>query len=95
MLQPWGHIEGGVRIGPRQGANQQVAFDPVRPVGRVGIGGYNPNYTTWTDERGRFRFDRVVPGPGTVARVVGKIYTGASSKLCLAGRNPSKSSRAE
>jgi protocatechuate 3,4-dioxygenase beta subunit len=76
VLQPWGQIEGGVRIGPRQGANQQVVFYPIRPEGRVGIGGYGYGYRTWTDERGRFRFDRVVPGSGTVARVVGKMYTG-------------------
>jgi beta-lactamase regulating signal transducer with metallopeptidase domain/protocatechuate 3,4-dioxygenase beta subunit len=76
VLQPWGMIEGGVRIGPRQGSNQEVVFHPIRPDGRVGIGGYGYGYTTWTDERGRFRFDRVVPGPGTVARVVGKIYAG-------------------
>jgi beta-lactamase regulating signal transducer with metallopeptidase domain len=76
VLQPWGQIEGGVRIGPRQGPNQEVVFYPTRPEGRVGIGGYGYGYWTHTDERGRFRFDRVVPGPGTVARVVGKMYTG-------------------
>jgi beta-lactamase regulating signal transducer with metallopeptidase domain/protocatechuate 3,4-dioxygenase beta subunit len=75
-LKPWGSIEGGVRKGPRLGANEQVVFYPTRPAGRVGIGGWGYGYTTRTDERGRFRFDRVVPGPGTVARVVGKIYTG-------------------
>jgi beta-lactamase regulating signal transducer with metallopeptidase domain/peroxiredoxin len=75
-LQPWGTIEGGVRIGPRFGPNEEVVFYPTRPEGRVGIGGWGYGYTTWTDERGRFRFDRVVPGPGTVARVVGKMYKG-------------------
>ena len=76
MLQPWGTIEGGVRIGPRFGSNEEVVFYPTRPEGRVGLGGWGYGYTTRTDERGRFRFDRVVPGPGTVARVVGKMYTG-------------------
>jgi len=76
VLQPWGQIEGGVRIGPRTGPNQQVEFHPTRPEGRVGIGSFGYGYWTHTDDRGRFRFDRVVPGPGTVARVVGKIYTG-------------------
>ena len=76
VLQPWGTIKGGVRIGPRLGPNEQVVFYPTRPEGRVGIGGWGYGYTTRTDERGRFRFDRVVPGPGTVARVVGKMYTG-------------------
>ena len=31
VLQPWGRIEGGVRIGPRAGSNEQVAFNPTRP----------------------------------------------------------------
>jgi beta-lactamase regulating signal transducer with metallopeptidase domain/protocatechuate 3,4-dioxygenase beta subunit/peroxiredoxin len=76
VLLPWGTIEGGARIGPRFGPNEQVVFYPTRPEGRVEIGGWGYGYTTRTDERGRFRFDRVVPGPGTVARVVGKMYTG-------------------
>jgi beta-lactamase regulating signal transducer with metallopeptidase domain/protocatechuate 3,4-dioxygenase beta subunit len=76
VLQPWGRIEGGVRIGPRQGANQQVALDAIWSKGRVEIGAYNSIYWTWTDERGRFRFDRVIPGRWAVARVVGKMYAG-------------------
>ena len=36
VLQPWGRIEGGVRIGPRFGSNEEVAFNPTRPS--VGAG---------------------------------------------------------
>jgi len=70
VLQAWGRIEGGVRIGARTGANQEVAFLPIRPAREAGIDRYSYGSWTWTDERGRFQFDRVVPGPGTVARVV-------------------------
>ncbi len=37
VLQPWGRIEGGVRIGPRSGSNQEVAFVPIRPKGKGGF----------------------------------------------------------
>ncbi len=40
VLQAWGQIEGGVRIGARIGANEQVVFHPIRPEGQVGIGDY-------------------------------------------------------
>ena len=76
VLRTWGRIEGGVRIGARLGANEQVVFDPIRPERETGIGGYEYGYRTWTDERGRFRFDRVAPGPGIMARVVEKRFPG-------------------
>ena len=95
VLRPWGQIEGGVRIGPRQGTNQQVVFRPIRPEGRVGISRFAYVYRTWTDERGRFRFDRVVPGSGTVVRVVGKMYTGGLIKAAavLAGDRRDRAGR--
>jgi beta-lactamase regulating signal transducer with metallopeptidase domain/peroxiredoxin len=70
VLQPWGGIEGGVRIGARLGVNQEVMYHPDRPSRRVGLGSFDYVYRTWTDERGRFQFDRVVPGSGIVVRVV-------------------------
>ena len=30
VLQPWGRIEGGVRIGPRFGSDEEVVFNPTR-----------------------------------------------------------------
>jgi 5-hydroxyisourate hydrolase-like protein (transthyretin family) len=80
VLQPWGRIEGGVRIGPRFGPDQEVTFRPIRLEGKGGIYGWNYNYTTRTDERGRFRFDRVIPGPGTVARVVVTEFAGGMTR---------------
>jgi peroxiredoxin len=70
VLQAWGRIDGGVRIGARFGPNQQVLFHPIRLQGESSLDSFSFGYWTQTDERGRFQFDRVVPGPGTVARVV-------------------------
>jgi len=69
-LQPWGKIEGEVRIGRQPAPNQQVEFNPalIQRGGRA----YNLTYgyTTLTDKLGRFAFDRVVPVAGTVWRTV-------------------------
>ena len=83
-----------MRIGPRYGATQEVMFLPARPERQVGLSHYDFQYTTWTDDRGRFQFDRVVAGPGTVVRVVRSNPNprGAFSQL-PAGRSASRSSR--
>jgi RNA polymerase sigma factor (sigma-70 family) len=69
VLQPWGRIEGVVRIGPRAGAKQTVAFRPTRPAS-TGQFVFDYDYWTHSDERGRFQFDRVIPVPGTVSRTM-------------------------
>jgi RNA polymerase sigma factor (sigma-70 family) len=69
MLQPWGQIDGGVRIGARAGSGQEVMFQSYPDVGRPGRAFISHEYRTTTDERGRFRFDRFIPGPGSVSRV--------------------------
>jgi peroxiredoxin/protocatechuate 3,4-dioxygenase beta subunit len=80
VLQPWGQIEGGVRIGPRSGSDQEVMFQPFRSEGKGRF--VSHGYSTQTDDRGRFRFDRVIPGPGRVSRVVvTKIGGGASRHM--------------
>jgi beta-lactamase regulating signal transducer with metallopeptidase domain/thiol-disulfide isomerase/thioredoxin/protocatechuate 3,4-dioxygenase beta subunit len=70
VLQPWGKIEGELRIGGQPGADQQVEFQPdaFQRGGRWYLFTYG--YTTSTDGRGRFMFDRVVPGRGTAWRVI-------------------------
>jgi RNA polymerase sigma factor (sigma-70 family) len=79
VLQPWGQIEGGVRIGPRQGVDQPVMFVPLGPEGRPGsVVAWR--YETRTDERGRFHFDRVLPGRGLISRVVVTKFAGGSSR---------------
>ncbi len=73
-LQPWGKIEGGVRIGARFGTDQEVSFRPIRSERRAGILDYG--YSTRTDARGLFQFDRVIPGRGVVTRSVITEYAG-------------------
>ncbi len=78
-LKAWGQIDGGVRIGPRFGSDQVVTFRPIRPEvdGRARV--LNYNYMTSTDDRGRFHFDRVIPGPGIVSRSIVTRYPGGLS----------------
>ena len=79
VLQPWGRIEGGVRIGSRFGSDQEVAFQPDRP-NRAYLWSFG--YSTQTDERGRFHFDWVIPGSGRISRsVVTKLSGGASQHM--------------
>ncbi len=70
VLEAWGKIEGEVRIGRQPAPNQQVEFQPglFQRGGRTYVFTYG--YTTLTDQQGRFAFDRVVPGRGTVSRSV-------------------------
>jgi hypothetical protein len=76
MLQPWGRIEGGVRIGSRLESDQEAMFQPHRPNQTYF---WSFGYTTQTDERGRFRFDWVIPGSGRISRsVVTKLGGGPS-----------------
>ncbi len=70
VLQPWGRIEGGLRIGARSGANQEVSLHPNRFRRGVSPFVFSYGYETRTDDRGRFTLDRVIPGPGMVSRVV-------------------------
>jgi len=88
VLQPWGRIEGGVRIGPRSGSDQEVAFRPMRPEGKGGFHISDFGHMTRTDERGRFRFDRVIPGPGVVARLVVTEYSGGSAQFLACWQEP-------
>ena len=75
VLQPWGRIEGNVRIGSRFGSGQEVMFQPDRP-NRAYFWSFD--YTTQTDERGLFLFDWVIPGSGRISRsVVTKLGGGA------------------
>jgi hypothetical protein len=68
-IQPWGRIEGTLRIGKRPGAREKIDVvydhrsDPPDAV---------PSWTRedFTDDSGRFFFDRIKPGTAHVARVV-------------------------
>jgi hypothetical protein len=68
-IQPWGRIEGTLRIGKRPGAREKIYVfydhhsDPPNAI---------PSWTrvVKTDDSGRFVFDRIKPGTAHVARVV-------------------------
>jgi len=87
-LQPWGKVEGTVTLGGKPGANQTVTFLPQRPQRADGVWFYNYQYTTQTDADGGFAFDRVMPGPGTAARVVVTELGGGMSQHRYAWQEP-------
>jgi beta-lactamase regulating signal transducer with metallopeptidase domain/peroxiredoxin len=71
VLQPWGRIEGEVLVGGRPRGDEEVAYNPMMPPHRGNWRGTLINYyTTKTDDRGHFQFDRVIPGPGSVSRML-------------------------
>jgi beta-lactamase regulating signal transducer with metallopeptidase domain/5-hydroxyisourate hydrolase-like protein (transthyretin family)/peroxiredoxin len=79
-LRPWGRLVGKVMIGTKPGANQRVLFEPKRPE-QGGAGVFlRYGYDTQTDGEGRFVFDRIVPGPGTVSRVVVTAFPGGGQR---------------
>jgi beta-lactamase regulating signal transducer with metallopeptidase domain/peroxiredoxin len=71
LLQPWGRIEGELRIGPKPAAYQSVVYLPELPSNRddaFRMRSYDYHFKA--DSQGRFAIDRVIPGRGHIARVV-------------------------
>jgi peroxiredoxin len=71
VLQPWGRIKGEVRIGRKPAAYQSVVYLPDSPSNRgdaLRMQSYDYHFTA--DSQGRFAIDRVIPGPGHIARVL-------------------------
>jgi thiol-disulfide isomerase/thioredoxin len=75
-------------IGRKPGAGQEVSFQPTRPNRGGGIYVFDYGYTARTDEQGRFTFDRAIPGPGTVSRVVVTPFAGGSSQHAPCWQEP-------
>jgi thiol-disulfide isomerase/thioredoxin len=78
VLQPWGRIEGEVRIGRQPAAYQSVVYLPELPSNRGDVyrmRSYDYHFTA--DSQGRFAIDRVIPGRGHVARSLDTTYRGA------------------
>jgi peroxiredoxin len=71
VLQPWGRIEGEVRNGRKPAAYQSVVYWPDWPSNRGGASRMQSyDYHFRADSQGRFAIDRVIPGKGTIARVL-------------------------
>ena len=71
VLQPWGRIEGEVRIGRKPAAYQSVVYLPELPSNRgdaFRMQSYDYHFAA--DSQGRFAIDRVIPGRGDIARVL-------------------------
>jgi len=77
-LQPWGKIEGLALIGKKPAANQEILFNSLRHTTSV-LYVFN-NHHTRTNEQGRFTFDRVVPGPGSVSRYLITVFQGGRAR---------------
>jgi peroxiredoxin len=77
VLQPWGRIEGEMRIGRKPAAYQSVVYLPEMPANRgdaLRMESYDYHFTA--DSQGRFAIDRVIPGRGEIARVLDTTYRG-------------------
>jgi peroxiredoxin len=75
VLQPWGRIEGEVRIGRKPAAYQSVVYLPELPSNRRdAFRMRSSDYHLTADSQGRFAIDRVIPGRGHVARVLGMTW---------------------
>ncbi len=87
-LVPWGRVEGRVMLGSKPGANQPVSFQPGRS--RRGHSGIMLNLDSeiQADAEGRFVFDKVIPGPGSVSRVVITEFLGGGQSHMSCWRTP-------
>ncbi len=71
VLAAWGKLRGRVLLGDKPDARREVVFRSLSPTDfKRGRFTWGYDYETKTDDKGRFAFDRVIPGPGAVARVV-------------------------
>jgi hypothetical protein len=68
-LRPWGRVEGELKIGARPAAGQEISLRaPFQSdLSSLLVSWYA---TTTTDDQGRFVFERLLPGPITLARTV-------------------------
>jgi hypothetical protein len=66
VLQPWGRIEGTLKIGGQPGAGK----DLMLTLGDIGVGTDWDSYKRTTDEQGAFTFEKVPPGEVSIARLI-------------------------
>jgi hypothetical protein len=66
-LRKWGRVEGTLRVGTKPAPGEQVMLNPKRSISER-FGHISFDYHAKTDRRGRFTFERVIPGPASVSR---------------------------
>ena len=70
-LSAWGKLEGRVMVENQPDANREVRFHPTRPDSRrTREYLFDYGYAAKADAEGRFQFDRVLPGPGSMTRSI-------------------------
>lgn len=79
VLQPWGAIEGTLYLGGQPAPNQSISVNGQQKSDADLRIRFSFGYSTTTDERGHFRFEKVLPGEHSVARGVGYLGHGGPS----------------
>ncbi|MCR9296318.1 MAG: carboxypeptidase regulatory-like domain-containing protein, partial [bacterium] len=70
QLQPWATLSGQVKLQDKADAGREISYFAERPRDGRSYRTVEYEYTTSTDEQGQFTLERVIPGKGSVSRVV-------------------------
>lgn len=77
-IEPWGRVEGVLRIGSQVGAGEKVSLGYRRPY-KTGTPRIYYDCSTVTDANGDFAFDKLPPGKAQVGRkILSRQFTGYS-----------------
>lgn len=92
VLKPWGAIEGTLRVGGEPAAGKMVTLAASLPEEDSAAAGIEVQGNTTTDNRGRFRFERVPGGKFQVSRYfnfnrtgLGPVGIGAATPVTVTG----------
>ncbi len=69
VVEPWGRVEGTLRVGDRPGAGEQLTLNP-ESIQQTQDGIISFFFSATADANGRFAFDRVPPGKAWVGRTI-------------------------
>lgn len=89
-LEPWGRVEGTLRVGNRPGGGERITLYWSEPAG-MPRRFVNQSPSTTTDDQGRFAFDRLLPGTWRVSTRMSqpipafRVEPGQAAKLVLGG----------
>ena len=70
ILQLWGRLEGELIVGRQPKPNEEVSYTLLGPPRPEAPKRLFHQYATHTDDHGRFTFERVMPGRGSVSHVL-------------------------